>query len=76
MVGGFALGNPMNLAVAIAIYASISKELGLPLRFPGKPGAYDRLLEMTDAGLLAQATIWAATMPGGARVPWPPDRDR
>ena len=32
----------------------MSKELGLPLRFPGKPGAYDRLLEMTDAGLLAQ----------------------
>jgi nucleoside-diphosphate-sugar epimerase len=61
VVGGFALGNPMNLALAIAVYASISKELGLPLRFPGKPGAYDRLLEMTDAGLLARATVWAAT---------------
>jgi nucleoside-diphosphate-sugar epimerase len=31
------------------------------LRFPGKPGAYDSLLEMTDAGLLAKATVWAAT---------------
>ena len=61
VVGGFALGNPMNLALAIAVYASISKELGLPLRFPGKPGAYDHLLEMTDAGLLARATVWAAT---------------
>ncbi|HET6159317.1 MAG TPA: SDR family oxidoreductase [Dongiaceae bacterium] len=61
VVCGFALGNPMNLAMVIAIYAAISKELGLPLRFPGKPGAYDRLLEMTDAGLLARATIWAAT---------------
>jgi nucleoside-diphosphate-sugar epimerase len=61
VVGGFALGNPMNLAMVIAIYASISKELGLPLRFPGKPGAYDKLLEMTDAGLLAKATVWAAT---------------
>ena len=40
---------------------SISKELGLPLRFPGKPGAYDTLIEMTDAGLLAKATVWAAT---------------
>jgi len=66
VVGGFALGNPMNLAVAIAVYASISKELGLPLRFPGKPGAYDRLLEMTDAGLLAEATVWAATTPAAA----------
>lgn len=61
VVGGFALGNPMNLALVIAIYASMSKELGLPLRFPGKPGAYHSLLEMTDAGLLAKATIWAAT---------------
>jgi len=63
VVGGFALGNPMNLALAIAVYASMSKELGLPLRFPGKPGAYDRLLEMTDAGLLARATVWAASEP-------------
>lgn len=61
VVAGTALGNPMNLVIVIAVYASISKELGLPLRFPGKPGAYDKLLEMTDAGLLAKATVWAAT---------------
>ncbi|WP_069658123.1 SDR family oxidoreductase [Arcticibacter eurypsychrophilus] len=61
VVGGTALGNPMNLVLAIAVYASISKELGLPLRFPGKPGAYKKLMEMTDAGLLAKATVWAAT---------------
>ncbi|MFI5613977.1 SDR family oxidoreductase [Amycolatopsis sp. NPDC051903] len=61
VVGGTTLGNPMNLALVIAVYASITKELGLPLRFPGKPGAYDSLLEMTDAGLLAEATVWAAT---------------
>ncbi|HEY4419384.1 MAG TPA: hypothetical protein VGN22_07700 [Pseudonocardia sp.] len=51
VVAGFALGNPMNLAVVLAVYASISKELGIPLRFPGRPGAYDALLELTDAGL-------------------------
>jgi nucleoside-diphosphate-sugar epimerase len=61
VVCGFGLGNPMNLTMVIAIYAAMSKELGLPLRFPGKPGAYDSLLEMTDAGLLARATVWAAT---------------
>ncbi|MCF0051140.1 SDR family oxidoreductase [Dyadobacter sp. LJ53] len=61
VVGGIALGNPMNLAVAIAVYASISKEYHLPLRFPGKPGAYHSLLEMTDSELLAKATVWAAT---------------
>jgi len=61
VVAGTALGNPMNLVLVIGVYAAISKELGLPLRFPGKPGAYDKLMEMTDAGLLAKATVWAAT---------------
>lgn len=63
VVIGFALGNPMNLASVIAVYASMSKELGIPLRFPGRPGAYDSLLEMTDAGLLARATVFIATNP-------------
>jgi nucleoside-diphosphate-sugar epimerase len=63
VVCGFGLGNPMNLAMVIAVYAAMSKELGVPLRFPGKPGAYEKLIEMTDAGLLARATVWAATEP-------------
>jgi nucleoside-diphosphate-sugar epimerase len=66
VVAGVGLGNPMNLALVIAVYASMSKELGVPLRFPGKPGAYESLLEMTDADLLAKATVWAATDPGTA----------
>lgn len=66
VVCGIGLGNPMNLAMVIAVYASISKELGIPLRFPGKPGAYTSLIEMTDAGLLAKATVWAATDPACA----------
>jgi nucleoside-diphosphate-sugar epimerase len=68
VVGGTALGNPMNLALVIAVYASVSKELGLPLRFPGKPGAYDSLLEMTDADLLADATIWATGQRGAFNI--------
>ncbi|WP_218019824.1 SDR family oxidoreductase [Rhodococcoides yunnanense] len=63
VVCGYRLGNPMNLATVIAVYASMSKELGVPLRFPGARGAYSSLLEMTDAGLLAEATVWAATTP-------------
>jgi nucleoside-diphosphate-sugar epimerase len=66
IVGGTALGNPMNLAMVIGVYASIGRELGIPLRFPGEPGAYNSLLEMTDAGLLAAATVWAATEPRAA----------
>ncbi|MCS5497793.1 SDR family oxidoreductase [Cnuibacter physcomitrellae] len=63
VVVGPGLGNPMNIAMVIAVYASLSKELGIPLRFPGKPGAYTSLIEMTDASLLAAATAWAATDP-------------
>jgi nucleoside-diphosphate-sugar epimerase len=66
VVCGFALGNPMNLAVLIATYATIAKELDVPLRFPGRPGAWTSLIEMTDAGLLAEATVWAATNPACA----------
>ncbi len=66
VVGGTALGNPMNLALLIATYASIAKEMGVPLRFPGKTGAYNKIMEMTDAGLLAKATVWAATTPAAA----------
>ena len=63
VVCGYGVGNPMNLAMVIAVYAAISRELGLPLRFPGTPGAYNSLVEMTDANLLAHATVWAATDP-------------
>ncbi len=60
-VCGFALGNPMNLALVIAVYAAISRELGLPLRFPGKAGAFTALYQVIDAELLAKAMLWAST---------------
>jgi nucleoside-diphosphate-sugar epimerase len=66
VVCGFALGIPMNLAMVIAVYATICQHLGVPLRFPGKPGAYRSLIEMTDAGLLARAMVWAAASPRAA----------
>jgi nucleoside-diphosphate-sugar epimerase len=62
-VCGFAIGNPMNLTMVIAIYAAISKELGLPLRFPGSPAAYRALYQVSSAKILARATDWAGTTP-------------
>jgi nucleoside-diphosphate-sugar epimerase len=59
-VVGFAIGSAMNLLTAIAAYAAISRELGLPLVFPGKG---DRVTEATDARLLAAAIAWAAQAP-------------
>jgi len=60
-VCGFSTGGPMNLTLAIAVYANICKALGLPLSFPGKPGAYTALYQCTDAALLARAIEWMAT---------------
>lgn len=62
-VCGFALANPMNLAMVIAIYAAISKELGLPLRFPGTIEAYQALYQLTSAEILGKASVWAGISP-------------
>ena len=65
-VCGYAVGNPMNLAMVIAVYAAISKELGLPLRFPGPEGAYRALYQVTSTNILAEATGWAGQEPRAA----------
>jgi nucleoside-diphosphate-sugar epimerase len=62
-VCGFALGSPMNGLSGLAIYAAISHELGLPLRFPG---GLSRIQEATDSRLLAAAAEWALMTPGCA----------
>jgi nucleoside-diphosphate-sugar epimerase len=60
---GFAPGTAMSILPAIAVYAAILKELGLPLRFPGKPGAYGTLYQVTESCHFANAALWAATEP-------------
>ncbi|WP_174247803.1 SDR family oxidoreductase [Acidisoma sp. S159] len=65
-VCGYAIGNPMNLTMVIAIYAALSKELGLPLRFPGSMSAYRALYQVTSADILAAAADWAGNEPRAA----------
>lgn len=60
---GFAVGNPMNLTTVIAVYAAISKELGVPLSHPGKAANYRILYQATDSALVAKAMVWMATSP-------------
>jgi nucleoside-diphosphate-sugar epimerase len=57
---GFAPDAPMSLLPAIAVYAAMSKELGLPLRFPGKLGAYSKIYQVTESEHFAKAALWAA----------------
>ena len=63
---GFAPGTAMSILPAIAVYAAISRELGLPLRFPGKPGAYGTIYQVTESAHFAKAALWAATEPRSA----------
>lgn len=63
---GYAVGNPLNLLSGLAVYAAISKELGLPLRFPGTRECYSRIMQATDSSLLARSMTWAATTPACA----------
>ena len=63
---GYAPGNAMNLGTSIAIYASLARETGRPFVFPGSPQAYNGLVDMTDADLLARHLEWEATSPNAA----------
>ena len=63
VVIGMAIGNPMNLGTLIAVYASLCKELGVPMRFPGPNQAYEVLVNVTDATLLAKGMEFASLNP-------------
>ena len=60
IVCGHALGSPMNMVLAIGVHAAVLRELGQPLRFPGRGGF---VTEATDARLLARAILWAGSEP-------------
>jgi nucleoside-diphosphate-sugar epimerase len=60
---GYAVGNAMNMGSTLAVYASICKELGKPMLFPGSSVQWNSLTDVTDARVLAQQLLWAATTP-------------
>ena len=61
VVCDFAPGRARNLITVLGAYAAVCRELGLPLDFPGKPGAFTTLTEVTEAEQLARALLWMAT---------------
>lgn len=54
---------PRNLVLVIAVYALISRELGLPLSFPGRKENYDAIYQCTSADHLARAIEFISTEP-------------
>ncbi|WP_104161303.1 SDR family oxidoreductase [Arthrobacter sp. ZGTC212] len=63
---GFAVGNAMNMGQTLAAQATLCRELGLPFVFPGSETQWNSVTDMTDAGLLAEHMLWAATAPNTA----------
>ncbi|RZJ68127.1 MAG: SDR family oxidoreductase [Flavobacterium sp.] len=60
---GYAVGNQMNMGTTLAIYASLCKEENLPFVWPGSEAQWSGLSDVTDANILADQLIWAATTP-------------
>jgi nucleoside-diphosphate-sugar epimerase len=51
LVMGPSLNSPMNLVTSLAAYAAMSRELGLPLRFPGRrEGRVTELIDLAVHG--------------------------
>jgi nucleoside-diphosphate-sugar epimerase len=59
MVFGPSIASPMNLVTGLAVFASISRKLGAPLRFPGSWGTWHALHQTADAELIGRATLWS-----------------
>jgi nucleoside-diphosphate-sugar epimerase len=51
-------GRARNMVSTLGAYAAICRELSVPFDFPGKPGAWTALHEVTDARLLAEGVLW------------------
>jgi nucleoside-diphosphate-sugar epimerase len=66
---GWALGNAMNMGVTLAVYGSICRETGREFRYPGSRQQWEAVTDVTDAGLLAEHLVWAATTPAAANQP-------
>ena len=63
---GWALGNAMNMGVTLAVYGAICRETGRRFRFPGSREQWEAVTDVTDAALLADHLVWAATTPAAA----------
>ncbi len=62
-VFGYATGNAMNMALTLAVYATLCREQKRPFVFPGSEQQWNFLTDITDADLLGEQMIWAASAP-------------
>ncbi len=67
---GFVIGNAMNMAVTLAVYASICKHTGRPFVYPGSPEQYNAVADITDAQIVAEQLAWVCDTPEAANKPY------
>ena len=65
---GFATGNAMNMALTLGVYAELCRATGTPFAFPGSAVQWNGVTDVTDAELLAEHMLWAATTPSAANT--------
>ena len=63
---GFAVGNAMNLVSTLGAYAAVVRATDGEFVFPGSRAQWDGVVDLTDAGQLADHQLWAATTPAAA----------
>ncbi len=59
-------GRARNLVTVVGAYAAICKHLNTPFDFPGKPGSFNALTELTDSTMLARFILWCLSDPRAA----------
>jgi nucleoside-diphosphate-sugar epimerase len=64
-VFGYATGNAMNMVATLCAYAAICRKRGLPFVFPGSETQWNGVTDVTDAELLAEQILWAASNDAG-----------
>ncbi|MDH5826328.1 SDR family oxidoreductase [Sphingobacterium faecium] len=69
-VVGHAIGNLMNLGVTLAVYASICKQKGTKMIWPGSEAQWNGISDVTDARILAKQLIWASTTREAKNTPF------
>ena len=62
---GFAVDNAMNMTLTLSVYATICKKLNRKFVFPGSKAQWNFATDVTDADLLGEQMLWAATNPNG-----------
>ncbi|NOU05536.1 MAG: SDR family oxidoreductase [Hyphomicrobiaceae bacterium] len=67
---GLAIGSSMNQLTAMALYASVQRQFGTVLYWPGSDAAFNSLYQFVESAYLARGAHWMATEHPRANAPF------